>query len=171
MIKHFPKTDDTPKAGQKSKTKIFLLTELQLDQEYRWYIMFKSLNQNFMKIRITQHNQHLQHPQYQQEKHGPTSIYLFQTGCFRFEQQLREQKLRVFVCSELLWALDSNKTLFPLKEVKCSVKKCLNLNWFSGHPTAYKKLPTPLKSFQKKLFRKKSYVWAIEGIFKPKIER
>jgi hypothetical protein len=47
------KTYDTPKNGRKLKTKVFLWTELQMDQEFRWYSMFERLNQNFMKIRIS----------------------------------------------------------------------------------------------------------------------
>jgi hypothetical protein len=47
--------------------------------------------------------------------HRPTSLYLFQTGCFRLEQQHLAQKLRVFVCSELLWALELYKTVFPFQ--------------------------------------------------------
>ena len=35
-------------------------------------------------------------------------------GCFRLEQQILGQKLRVFVCSKLLEAFDSNETLFLL---------------------------------------------------------
>ena len=38
---------------QQSKTKIFLSTELQMDQESRWYSMFTRLYPNFMKIRIS----------------------------------------------------------------------------------------------------------------------
>ena len=41
-------------------------------------------------------------------------IFIPDFGCFRLKQQLLRQKLRVFVCSELLSALESNKTLFPL---------------------------------------------------------
>ena len=41
-------------------------------------------------------------------------IFIPDYGCFRLKQQHLGQKLRVFFCSELLWALESNETLFPL---------------------------------------------------------
>ena len=51
-------------------------------------------------------------------------------GCFRWDQQLLGQKPRIFVCSELLWALESNETSFPFwesayppKHVTCTVSR------------------------------------------------
>ena len=45
MIQDVSKTYDIPKNGQKSKTKVFLQTKLQMDQKFRWYSMLKRLDQ------------------------------------------------------------------------------------------------------------------------------
>ena len=46
MIQDGQKTDDTPKIGQKLKTKAFLRSGCQMEQENRWYRAFYRLLQN-----------------------------------------------------------------------------------------------------------------------------
>ena len=57
-------------------------------------------------------------------------VFIPDNGCFRWEQQLLGQKLRVFLCSELLWALESNKTLFCFSYHIWDF--CFITTWFSS---------------------------------------
>ena len=68
MISEVPKTDDIPKNGRKSKTKVFLWAELQMDQESRWYSMFKRLDQN-------KNHPTVLGPSWQKKVGYPTSIH------------------------------------------------------------------------------------------------
>ena len=42
-------------------------------------------------------------------------VFISDFRCFRLEQQHLGQKLRVFVCSEILWALELYKSSFPFR--------------------------------------------------------
>ena len=100
--------------------KIFCLDSIIFPPKKVWgfnHLKFTSCKHHQL-LQHHQHNQHLLHPQHQQEKHRPTSLYLFQTHCFRWKQLLLGQKQGVFVCSELLWALELNETSFPFKNIK-----------------------------------------------------
>ena len=55
-------------------------------------------------------------------------IFIPDYGCFILEQQVLGKKRRVFVCSELFWALESNETLFPFEFLGCHFSGTNNID-------------------------------------------
>ena len=95
-----------------------------------------------------QHHQHLQHPQHQQEKDKLTSSYLFQTMV---------EVESIFFLPEFVWALEFNKTLFPLwQNSKTQIVTKQNKNLIGGKLKKWNCEKTKIKQIvkEKKVVKK-----------------
>ena len=77
-----------------------------------------------------------------------TELASYTTNSF-CKESLREEKLFKYVRMASPWAVESIPGPKIERNIIFSEKYicCVNFNWILGHPTAYKKLPTPPTSF------------------------